>query len=74
MNKKINYGNLLRLSVVIAAIVAIAVITVGVLATPVVMALKFSWYWLFLYVGYLLAGVYIVAYVDTKISIGGNNK
>lgn len=72
MNTKINYANLLRLSVVVAAIVAIAVITIGVLATPVVMAVMFSYYWLFLYVGYLLAALYIVAYIDTKI--GGTRK
>ena len=72
MNKNINYANLLRLSVVVATIVAIAVITIGVLATPVVMAVMFSYYWLFLYAGYLLAVLYIAAYIDTKI--GGTRK
>lgn len=72
MNKNINYANLLRLSVVVATIVAIAVITIGVLATPVVMAVKFSYYWLFLYVGYLLVALFIAAYIDTKI--GGTRK
>lgn len=72
MNKKINYSNLLKLSIVVSTIVAIAVITVGVLATPVIMAIKFSWYWLFLYVGYLLAILFIAAYIDTKI--GGNDR
>ena len=72
MNKNINYANLLRLSVVVATIVAIAVITIGVLATPVVMAVMFSYYWLFLYVGYLLAALFIAAYSDTKI--GGTRK
>lgn len=72
MNKNINYANLLRLSVVVATIVAIAVITIGVLATPVVMAVMFSYYWLFLYVGYLLVALFIAAYIDTKI--GGTRK
>ena len=72
MNKKINYSNLLKLSIVVSTIVAIAVITIGVLATPVIMAIKFSWYWLFLYVGYLLAALYIAAYIDTKI--GGSSR
>lgn len=72
MNKNINYANLLRLSVVVATIVAIAVITIGVLVTPVVMAITFSYYWLFLYVGYLLAALFIAAYIDTKI--GGTRK
>lgn len=72
MNKNINYANLLRLSVVIATIVAIAVITIGVLATPVVMAVMFSYYWLFLYVGYLLVALFIAAYIYTKI--GGTRK
>lgn len=67
MNKKINYANLLRLSICIAMIVAIAVITVGVLATPVIMAYMFSWYWLFLYVGYLIVVLYVAIYVDSKI-------
>lgn len=72
MNTKINYSNLLRLSIVVAVIVAIAVITVGVLATPVVMAIKFSWYWLFLYVGYMLVVLYVAIYVNSKI--GGTRK
>ena len=69
---KINYSALLRLAVVVAAITAIAVITIGVLAVPVVMSIKFSWYWLFLYVGYLLVAFYIVVYVDSKL--GGVRK
>lgn len=72
MNTKINYANLLRLSVVVATIVAIAVITIGVLATPVVMAVMFSYYWLFLYVGYMLVVLYVAIYVDSKI--GGTRK
>lgn len=72
MNTKINYSNLLRLSIVVAVIVAIAVITVGVLATPVVMAIKFSWYWLFLYDGYMLVVLYVAIYVNSKI--GGTRK
>lgn len=72
MNTKINYSNLLRLSIVVAVIVAIAVITVGVLATPVVMAIKLSWYWLFLYDGYMLVVLYVAIYVNSKI--GGTRK
>lgn len=69
---KINYSNLLRLAIVIAAILAIAVTTVGVLATPVIMAIKFSWYWLLLYIGYLVVALYLVAYMDSKL--GGTRR
>ena len=69
---KINYANLLRLSIVVAVIVSIAAITIGVLATPVIMAIKFSYYWLFLYAGYLLATLFIAEYIDTKN--GGRKK
>ena len=50
---KTNYINLLKLTLIIAAMVAIAVTVIGILATPVVLAIHFSWYWLFLYLGYL---------------------
>lgn len=56
---KINYEKLLKLSVVIAIIFAIAVITLGTLAIPVVMSLMFSWYWMFLYAGYLLVVLFV---------------
>lgn len=57
---------LLTLAITIAGVVAIAVITIGVLATPIIMAIKFSWYWLFLYVGYLLAALYLAVYAVIK--------
>lgn len=69
---KTNYINLLKLTLIIAAMVAIAVTVIGILATPVVLAIHFSWYWLFLYLGYLLVALYIVVYIDTKV--GGTRK
>lgn len=69
---KTNYINLLKLTLIIAAMVAIAVTVIGVLATPVVLAIHFSWYWLFLYLGYLLVALYIVVCIDAKV--GGTRK
>ena len=70
---KFNYEKLLRLAVVIAIIVAVAVITLGTLAIPVVMSLIFSWYWLFLYAGYLLVALFIALYAVNSDN-GGKNK
>ena len=69
---KTKYINLLKLTLIIAAMVAIAVTVIGILATPVVLAIHFSWYWLFLYLGYLLVALYIVVCIDTKA--GGTRK
>lgn len=69
---KTNYINLLKLTLIIAATVAIAVTVIGILATPVVLAIHFSWYWLFLYLGYLLVALYIVVCIDAKT--GGTRK
>jgi len=69
---KTNYINLLKLTLIIAAMVAIAVTVIGILATPVVLAIHFSWYWLFLYLGYLLVALYIVVCIDAKV--GGTRK
>lgn len=69
---KINYSMLLKIALVIAAIVAVAVISIGVLAIPVVLSINFSWYWLFLYIGYLLVAFCTVVYIDSKI--GGTHK
>ena len=47
-----------------ALAVAIAVVTIGVLAVPVVMSIVYSWCWMLLYVGYLavgLMGLYIIS-------------
>lgn len=70
---KFNYEKLLRLAVVIAIIVAVAVITLGTLAIPVVMSLIFSWYWLFLYAGYLLVALFIALYMVNSDN-GGKNR
>ena len=67
---KFNYEKLLRLAVVIAIIVAVAVITLGTLAIPVVMSLIFSWYWLFLYAGYLLVALFITLYAVNSTDKG----
>lgn len=69
---KTNYISLLKLTLIIAAMVAIAVTVIGILATPVVLAIHFSWYWLFLYIGYLLITFYVVFYLECKL--GGKCK
>lgn len=69
---KTNYINLLKLTLIIAAMVAIAVTVISILATPMVLAIHFSWYWLFLYLGYLLVALYIVVCIDAKV--GGTRK
>lgn len=67
---KISYEKLLRLAVVIAIIVAVAVITLGTLAIPVVMSVIFSWYWLFLYAGYLLVALFIALFATNSANKG----
>lgn len=46
-----------------AAMAAIAIITIGTLIIPVVMAAVYSWYWLFLYIGYLVVALIAGAFV-----------
>ena len=62
-SKPTNPFALLRATLIYAAMAAIAIITIGTLVIPVVMAAVYSWYWLFLYIGYLvvalIAGVFI---------------
>lgn len=69
---KFNYEKILKLAVVIALVFAVAVITIGTLAIPVVMSLIFSWYWMFLYAGYLLCALFITLYVTN--GDGGHSK
>ena len=64
---KINYIMLLKLAATIAAILAIAVVTIGVLSIPLVLSIMFSWYWLFLYIGYMLVAIYAAAYINHKL-------
>lgn len=60
---KFNYSKMLNLAITIVAIISIAVIVIGTLAIPVVLSVIFSWYWMFLYVGYLLAILFIALYI-----------
>ena len=69
---KTDYSKTLRIAIVIALIFAIIVIVTGTLAIPVVMSLKFSWYWMFLYAGYLLIALFIALYVTNNS--GGDKK
>ena len=55
---------LLKIVALVALAVASAVVTIGVLAVPVVMSIVYSWCWMLLYVGYLavgLMGLYIIS-------------
>jgi len=61
-----SFGNFLCSDCEAAGVVSNGVITIGVLAAPIIMAIKFSWYWLFLYVGYLLAALYLAVYAVIK--------
>lgn len=60
---------LLRATLIYAAMAAIAIITIGTLIIPVVMAAVYSWYWLFLYIGYL-----VVALIAGAFIAGGASK
>ena len=60
---------LLRATLIYAAMAAIAIITIGTLVIPVVMAAVYSWYWLFLYIGYL-----VVALIAGAFMAGGASK
>ena len=53
---------LLRTVLIGAAVSFIAGAVVGTLTIPVVLALNYSLYWLFLYAGYTLLVLYIVLY------------
>ena len=60
---------LLRATLIYAAMAAVAIITIGTLVIPVVMAAVYSWYWLFLYIGYL-----VVALIAGAFIAGGASK
>lgn len=53
---------ILTIAVTAASILFIAGTTIGTLAIPVVLAMYFSWYWLFLYMGYALVILYVAMY------------
>lgn len=61
---KLDYVKIFRLAIVITVILAVAVTVIGTLAIPVVLSVIFSWYWMFLYIGYLLAVLFIALYID----------
>ena len=54
---------LLRATLIYAAMAAIAIITIGTLVIPDVMAAVYSWYWLFLYIGYLVVALIAGAFI-----------
>ena len=66
---KTNAWALLRATLIYAAMVAIAVITLGTLLIPIIMAVVESWYWLFLYLGYLVVALVIGVFIA-----GGSSK
>lgn len=57
-----NIRKILRMALLAAAIVFIVGAVVGTLATPIILSLHYSWYWFFLYAGYLLLTLYAVLY------------
>ena len=59
---KRNYRWVLNMAVLVAVILTIAVTVLGVLSIPIIMSLIYSWYWMFLYVGYLLVILYVALY------------
>ncbi len=70
---KNSYEKFLHWAIVIAIMVIIAVVTLGTLSIPVVLSVMFSWYWLFLYAGYLLVVLFIALYA-TDNSGGGKKQ
>ena len=50
---------LIKTAAVVALILFIAGAVIGTLAVPVVLSMFYSWYWLFLYAGYLLVILYV---------------
>lgn len=60
-------------ALLIAIIAAVAVILIGTLAIPVILSLVFSWYWMFLYAGYLTVVLYVALYC-IRYGNGDNNK
>ena len=54
---------MLTATLIYAAMAAIAIITIGTLIIPVVMAAVYSWYWLFLYIGYLVVALIVGAFI-----------
>lgn len=59
---KFDYVKILRTAITIIVILSISVIAIGTLAIPIVLSVIFSWYWLFLYIGYLFAVFFIALY------------
>lgn len=53
---------LIKTAAVVALILFIAGAVIGTLAVPVVLSMFYSWYWLFLYAGYLLVILYVALY------------
>lgn len=51
--------NALRTALIVVAILFIVSAAIGTLTVPVVLSFNYSWYWLFLYVGYLALAIYV---------------
>lgn len=74
---KHNYKWVLNLVVLVTAILTIVVTTLGVLATPVIMSYMYNtWYWMFLYLGYLvlIVAVYLLCIRYNLFGEGGHRK
>ena len=55
-------NNIFCMALLIAIIASVAVILIGTLAIPVILSLMYSWYWIFLYAGYLIMVLYVALY------------
>lgn len=59
---------LIKTAAVVALILFIAGAVIGTLAVPVVLSMFYSWYWLFLYAGYLLVILYVALYCMQQLA------
>ena len=55
-------SRILILAATAASVIFIIGATLGTLAIPIVLAMFYSWYWLFLYAGYTLVALYVAMY------------
>lgn len=53
---------IVRTALLISAIIFVAGSVIGTLATPIILSIYFTWYWLFIYSGYLLITLYVILY------------
>lgn len=51
--------NILKAAILVIATLFIIILATGALASPIILSFNYSWYWLFLYVGYLALAIYV---------------